>query len=274
MAALSSQRLLIGAWLDDLQRSVRDALQWAAAGGLEAAGLDALAPDVNPRTLSRTGRRELAHRSQASGLVWAALRADVGGRRLADAGTLDGHLARLRDACELARDLRAPRVVIPLGFIPPAGEASAESVRRTLAEAVQALVALGGTLGVRPAVLAGGEPARDLADFLKAHDASGLIEVDLHPGGFVSRGQDPLAAMSALAPRVGLATAADYYRGGGETSFGRGDVPWGQVLVGLSTLPGQGPIPLLAACTREGDRPKALGAAVERLKQLRANPLG
>ena len=60
----------------------------------------------------------------------------------------------------------------------------------------------------------------------------------------------------------------DHYRGGGEAAFGKGDVPWGEVLVGLSTLPHSGPLAVLAGCASECDRAAALHAAVDRLKRL------
>jgi hypothetical protein len=162
---------------------------------------------------------------------------------------------------------------VPLGFIPPAGEASAAEARTTLAEAVRALCDLSSGLGVRPAAVAGGEPAGELAGFLRAHDASGLLEVDFNPGLFVSRGHDPREALAALSERVGLCTAADHFRGGGEAPFGKSDVPWGELIIAWSGMKAAQPLAVLAACARECDRKAALGAAVERLRTLRANPL-
>jgi sugar phosphate isomerase/epimerase len=272
MTLRSETGIPIGIWLDDLRLGVREGLAQAAAWRLEAAGLDAFGPELTPRTLSATGRRDLAHRLRAAGARLAALRADVGGRRLAEAARLDAHLARLRDAFRLARDLGAPRLSVPLGFIPPAGEAAAEA-RKTLAEAVRALCDLSSGLGVRPAAAAGGEPAGELSGFLRAHDASGLLEVDFNPGLFVSRGHDPREALAALSERVGLCTAADHFRGGGEAPFGKSDVPWGELIIAWSGLSRREPLAVLAACARECDRKAALGAAVERLRALRANPL-
>jgi sugar phosphate isomerase/epimerase len=264
--------LPIGVWLDDLRLDVRSGLSQAAAWRLEAAGLDAFGPELSPRSLSATGRRDLAQRLRAAGAKLAALRADVGGRRLAEAARLDARLARLRDALQLARDLGAPRLAVPLGFIPATDAPDAEA-RKTLAEAVRALCDLGSGLGVRVAAAAGSEPAGELSSFLHAHDASGLLEVDFNPGLFVSRGQDPREALNALSERVGLCTAADSFRGGGEAPFGKGDVPWGELLIAWSALSRREPPAVLAACSRECDRKAALGAAVERLRALRASPL-
>jgi sugar phosphate isomerase/epimerase len=266
--------IAVGLWLDDLRLGLRQAIDWARGVGAQAAGLDAFGAEVAPRALSSTGRRELTLRFRSAGLNLAALRADAGGRRLADAATLDANLTRLREALELARALGAARVVIPLGFVPPASDAAGAGAREALAEAVGALGAITNTLGVRPAAAAGAEAPGELAEFLNSRDPAGLFEVDLNPGALLSRGHDPLAALGCLASRVGLASAADFFRGGGEAPFGKGDVPWGELLVGLSTLPRHQALPVLAACQRECDRPAALRSAVARLIELRARPLG
>ena len=165
-------------------------------------------------------------------------------------------------------------MVVPLGFVPPDADAANAKTRAVLSEAVRALAGFGASTGVRPAVLAGGEPPGDLAAFLNAADSSGLLEVDLNPGGFVSRGIEPLAALNALSGRVALASAADYFRGGGEAPFGKGDMRWGELIVGLSTLSRGEKLALLAGCQRECNRREALAEAVAGLKRLRANPLG
>jgi len=264
----------IGLWLDDLHLGIRAGLKAAAPLGLDELGLDALGSEVSPRALSQTGRRDLAHHIRHAGLAAAALKADIGGRRLADATALDTNLTRLRDAFELAKALNARRVVVPLGFVPPDAQGANAKPRATLSEAVKALVALSTATGIRPAVLAGGEPPEVLAAFLDEHDSSGLLDVDLNPGGFVSRGVEPLAALNALSRRVALASAADYFRGGGEAPFGQGDVPWGELIVGLATLPSREPLSILAACSRAGDRREALVETVTKLKRLRTHPLG
>ncbi|MCZ7648282.1 MAG: hypothetical protein M5U26_23990 [Planctomycetota bacterium] len=266
--------LRIGLWLDALKLDVRAALKRIAPWGLDALALDGFGAEVNPRALTETGRRDLAHRFQAGGLRAAALRLDVGGRRLADPATLDTNLARIGEGFDLARDLGIARAWVPLGYVPAAGEPNAETIRRALSDALGALEAFSTRTGVRPVVPAGAEPAEELAAFLDARDPGRLFEVDLQPGRFVGRGSDPLDALSRLAARLGLASVYDAWRGGGEAPFGAGDVDWGPLIVGLSTAARADGLPLLAATSREGDRPALLLAAVERLKRLRANPLG
>lgn len=266
-------RLRIGLWLDDLGLTLREGLKEASGWRLEAAGLDAFGSEVSSRVLSVSGRKDLAHRIRSAGLVLHALRADSGGRRLADTNTLDANLARIRAAFELARDLGVRQLVLPLGHIPPTTAQTGLGARTALREAVQALASFGSTLGVRPLAQAGNEPATELAAFLQEHDPGGLFGVDLNPGRLVSRGEEALAALPVLSERIALASIADYYLGGGEAPFGEGDVPFGGLLVVLSALSGAAPLALLAACSRECDRVLALRQSVERLKKLRLRPL-
>jgi sugar phosphate isomerase/epimerase len=263
------QRVIIGVWLDDLQRGIKEGLGLAASWNVEAVGLNAFEPELDPRSLSATGRRELARLVRNAGAEPVAVRADVGRRRLTDPATLDVALARVGHAFELARDVGALRVVVPLGFVPPDDETHART-RSTLREALGTVVSLSQSTGVRPAALAGREPAADLRGLLDAVDSSGLIEIDLHPGALLARGEDPLTALNTLSERVAQATSTDHFRGGHEAPFGQGDVAWPELLVALSTQPQH--VALLAGCTRECDRASALHSIVERLRKLRSNP--
>ncbi|MCY3023305.1 MAG: hypothetical protein NTW87_30370 [Planctomycetota bacterium] len=277
---MSNTRL--GLWLDDPRLDIKAGLKAVAPLQPEAIGLDAFGPELQPRSLGLSGRRDLAHLVRSKGTLLAALRADVGGRRLADTGTLDVNLGRLREALQLASDLGAACLVVPAGYLPDeqrtaqgrdahaTGDAAA---RNALSEAARALAGLAASSRTRVCWLGGGEAPEALAGFLQEEDRGGILEVDLNPGGYVARGLDPLNALRVLSSRVALVRATDHYRGGGEASFGQGDVPWGEVLVGLSALQRPEPIPVLAASTLAGDRLAALSAAYKRLQALRRNPL-
>lgn len=267
------QPLSIGVWLDDLHLGLKESLQRVASWSCEVLGLDAFRAELNPRALSDSGRRDLARLLRSSGGRLVAVRADVGGRRLADPATLDTGLGRMRHAFELARDLSALRVAVPLGFVPPAEDGGHDRTRACLKEAVGALLSLSNHTGVGVAALAGREPAAQLRALLDECDSAGQFEVDLHPGTWLSLGQDPVAALNTLSSRVIQASVADHFKGGSEAPFGRGDVVWPEVLIGLSALSRPNPIALLASCTRECDRPAALQHTVTRLHQLRINPL-
>lgn len=263
---------VIGLWLNDLQLGVKDGLRHVSGWPVEALGIDAFCAELDPRVLSSSGRRDLARQIRNTGASTTIVRADVGGRRLSDASILDTALGRVRQAFDLARELNAARVALPLGFVPDAKDSSNERTRNTLKEALAFLVDVANSTGVRPAVVAGREPAVDLKTFLDTCDSAGFVEVDLNPGGLLGRGEDPVAALNTLSSRVALATATDHFRGGNEAVFGRGDVTWPELLVGLSALSRQTPVALLAGCSRECDRSTALRATLDRLRQLRVNP--
>lgn len=264
----------IGIWLDDLRLGIKQGLKTIAPLKLETIGLDAFGPEINPRHLGRSGRHDLAQFIRARGAALAALRADVGGRRLADPQTLDVNLSRLREAMLMAADLSVSHMIVAGGYIPPIDDRDNLSHRTALGEAVRVLAMASSSLGVRVCWLGGNEAPEVLKEFLDTHDPSGLVEADLNPGGYVMRGIDPLKAVNALSSRVSMATAVDHYQGGAEAPFGLGDVRWGNILVGLSTLQRNAPIDLLAACNLDGDRVQALSGAYKRLVAWRQHPLG
>ncbi|HYF48382.1 MAG TPA: TIM barrel protein [Planctomycetota bacterium] len=268
-----SNNLRIGVWIDDLKLGVKAGLKAVAPLRPEIVGLDAFSGELSPRSLTQTGRKDLAQFVRARGTTLTTLRADLGGRRLGDREHLDANLSKLREAMQLAADLNVRQIVVPAGFIPPADSKNDQTALASLEEGARALVNFSSVLGVRVCWLAGSEPAATLRDFLNKADSGGAVEVDLNPGTFVMRGEDPLAALNELSSRIAMARAVDHYRGGAEAPFGKGDVRWGEVIVGLSTLNRNQPIDLLAACTLDGDRMAMLSAAMKRLTTLRQNPL-
>jgi len=274
-----SDNLRLGIWLDDLRLGIKAGLRAVEPLRLESVGLDAFGPELGPRNLSHTGRRDLARLVRSKGASLSALKADVGGRRLADARALDANLLRLREAAQLASDVGAEHLVVAAGLLPvlraqqgDTGQGEDAAARAALSEAARALCEIASSSRPRVCWSAGSEAPQALAEFLNSIDSGGLLQLDLNPGAYALRGLDPLAALQALTPRVALATAADYYRGGGEAPLGQGDVRWAELFVALSTLPR--PTHILAACGLEGDRMAMLAASYSRLKALRQNPIG
>lgn len=264
----------LGIWLDDLRLGVKQGLKAIESLHLEAVGLDAFSADLSPRTLGQSGRRDLGQFVRARGATLTAMRADVGARRLADSNSLDVNLSMIREAMQFAADLSVSQIVVPCGYVPAVDDKDGARTRATLCEAAKTLAMFSSNLGVRVCWLSGGEAPETLASFLNEVETGGLLEVDLNPGAYVMRGIDPLKALQSLSSRVGMARAVDHYRGGAEAPFGKGDVRWGEVLIGLSTLQRNKPISMLAGCTLDGDRLLALSNAYRAMQQLRANPLG
>src|ERR1043165_1447205 len=170
-----SIKLRIGLWANDLKLGVKQSLQAAAAMRPEVLGLDAFQSEIAPRNLGASGRRDLARHVRGIGAL-AALKADVGGRRLAEPGELDINLSRIRDCLQLAADLGAPRLLVPAGFVPVDSKENAR-VRDTLTEAVKALNLAASNSRVRVCWLAGSEAPQALAGLLHAGAPTRMLEV-------------------------------------------------------------------------------------------------
>jgi sugar phosphate isomerase/epimerase len=265
--------LRLGIWLDDLRLGIKEGLKTVAPWRLEAIGLDAMGAELSPRNLSQSGRRDVANLVRIKGIALAALRADVGGRRLADSAALDVNLARIRDAMQLCADIGARSLVVPAGHVPAANDKNGTTARATLTEAARSLALFVSGMGVRVCWSGGAEAPETLREFLHGVDSSGLLDIEYNPGALVMRGLDPLSAIQPLSARIRLARATDHYQGGAEAPFGKGDVPWGAVMVALSTLNRTDPIDLLAGCALDGDRFKMLAYAYAKLAALRKSPV-
>jgi sugar phosphate isomerase/epimerase len=264
----------LGLWLDDLKLGIKEGLKTVAPLRPEALGIDAFSAELSPRTLSQTGRRDLANLVRMKGMSLAALRADIGGRRLADAQTLDVNLSRIREALQMCSDVGAKALVVPAGYVPPPDDKNGATARSTLSEAARMLANFVSNTGVRICWAGGNEPPEVLAAFLKEVDSSGILDIEFSPGGLVMRGLDPVKALNVLGERAYLVRAVDHYQGGAEAPFGKGDVQWGAVIVGVSTLNRNAPVDFLAGCSLDGDRPQMLGQAYAKLAALRKNPMG
>lgn len=296
--SVGSSALKLGCWVDDLKLGVREGLKLTAKWRCESVGVDILSNEISPRGLSTTGRKELARLIQNSNAKLTAVKADAGGRRLSDPKTIDVTLAMVKEAFELARDLGAKRVLVPLGYIPeenavekPRIETSSNSIftlpppakkgdvppvtsLTVLNEAGRAITALSSNLGLQPCVSSSAEPADRLLKFLNQIDPGSLIEIDLNPGAWTAKGEDPASALFALNARLGLATSMDHFKGGAEAVLGTGDVPWPELVIGLSSLSRSEPLSMLVSCQKEGDRVKMIQTGLEKLYKLRLNPLG
>src|SRR3954469_9737680 len=161
----------LGVWADDLRLGLKQAMLTLKPLQVEAVGLDAFSTELSPRTLGQSGRRDLAQFVRSRGAALAALRADVGGRRLADPKTLDVNLERIRDALQLASDLGAAYLVVPGGFIPAASDKNEATARGALSEAARNLAGLSSATRTRICWLGGQEAPEVLAEFLHGIDS-------------------------------------------------------------------------------------------------------
>lgn len=86
--------------------SARGLLGWLARAGAKAAALDATHPELRPRSLDRSARRDLAATLRRAQLALAGIDIFVPAAHLAEPATADRALAAILRAIELAGELR------------------------------------------------------------------------------------------------------------------------------------------------------------------------
>ena len=101
----------IGIVLDSLGQPAKEAMQSAARLAFREVELPVVEGEVDPASLSRTGRRHLLHYVSGLGLRLAALGGDLGGTRFDDGAALERRLDKTRQIIELAAELNVPVVI-------------------------------------------------------------------------------------------------------------------------------------------------------------------
>lgn len=239
---LLMQRNLIGLATDDLRLPVKAGLRQALDLGFGAVEIGAASDEVNPRTLSASGRRHLGLHVRNLGLALAALGADPANARRLDEGNIDERAARARAVLEMAGDAGAPAVTLALGpLIDPATGQPFGPVREILDFLADRADRVGVTLALRSA----GDDPRQVAKLLSAI-ACPALRICVDPASLVIAGHDPAETVVALAGHVGLSHAHDASRaaalgGGQETVLGRGEVDFAGYLRALDEAGYAGP---------------------------------
>lgn len=97
------------ATLDDpaLPRGARDRIAWAAGAGFRAVAINAADPELRPRTLDRSARRDLAALLRRSELAMPAVELWIPPEHFASPEHADRAVAALASAAQLAADLAA-----------------------------------------------------------------------------------------------------------------------------------------------------------------------
>lgn len=102
-------------------------MDWLARGGLTAAALDAAHPELRPRSLDRSARRDLAATLRRAQLAFAGIDIFVPAAHLAEPASADRALAAILSAIDLAGELRdttasaLPVVAFDLPDVPAPG---------------------------------------------------------------------------------------------------------------------------------------------------------
>lgn len=166
---------------------VADALDEVAAIGLAGVQFDASDPDLRPREMSESVRRDLGAALRRRGLVASGVDCFVPVERFEDAARVERAIEAVQGSILLAESLRGVPVCL---FMPRGVRDVADSLER---EAQRRGVTL--------------------ADFAwPASDGSGAVGID--PAALLGAGADPASVVPALASRLAAARVVDLLRSG------------------------------------------------------------
>ncbi|HID23677.1 MAG TPA: sugar phosphate isomerase/epimerase [Planctomycetaceae bacterium] len=241
-----------------LKQPLRQALVAVARAGAGGVQLDARS-EVPPVELSRTGRRELV--KQLSDLHLSVASVHVPTRRaLSDEAYLEYRLDLIRDAMQLAYDLKSGVVTVRMGALPDPSDTGPYSL---LIDVLNDLARFGNRVGAVLAVTPASEDPGRLGPLL-AHVKEGPIGLDFDPTVFVAGPQSPSDAFRQLHQWVRHVQVRDAVRDMDgtvlEVPVGRGDVAWDELLALLEEADYRGWLTVIrtAGDDRAGDATRAV----------------
>ena len=256
---MASDRSQLGVHLDDFRAAPREALRLASTMGFGAVHIGVVDGPLAPRELSESGRRHLKRLATGLGLEIVALRADLGGARLLDTAAVDGHLHRIRDILQLARDMDVPLVTAPLGKFHPDDEREYSLVLQAVAHIAECADTLDRSFAIETAGARGagwtgcaggttrcaGASPGALPKLLQQLSCPHL-KICYDPAELLLDGFDPLESVGHLAGDIALAMARDAERGtpnraGRETNLGNGHLDLQAYLAHLDAAGYHGP---------------------------------
>jgi L-ribulose-5-phosphate 3-epimerase len=206
----------IGVIADHFRLPVREAVALAARLGFEMIEL-AAAEDLDPRTLSETGRHDLGRYVAGQGLTLGALGCPVDASAWSSR-RIEQTLQQVHRILDMARQLRVPVVTTELPCLP--GDPRQWQHDSTV-QAVADLAAHADKLDVTLALSSPATPTDRLAEMLRRL-ACPRLQAMLDPGSMLMLGQNPIAAVPHVAGRLALTHLRD-----AAPSLGKGqlDVP-------------------------------------------------
>jgi sugar phosphate isomerase/epimerase len=264
-------RFKLGIVLETVGLPVRQALPEAAKLAVQGVQIDAVG-DLAPDQMTATGRREFKTLLRTFNLELSALNVPLR-RGLDVAENLQPRIEHVRKVMQLAFDLGARKVIVPLPKVPD-DPASPRAV--TAREALSALGSFGDRVGAQVALEAGLDPGEKVRDYLATFD-TGSLGVNFDPANFLLNGFDPLASLAALAGKVIHTHARDGRTatvGGGarEVPVGAGDIEWMVYVATLESIDYRG---FLTVDRETGDdRFRDVAAGVQFLRRFVAQPAG
>jgi sugar phosphate isomerase/epimerase len=217
--------LRIGIVAESTGLAVRQAVAEAAKMGAAGLQVDA-AGDLSPDRLGESGRREFRNLLRSFNQDLAALNVPLR-HGLDTAENQQQRIEHVRKAMQLAFDLGARKVVVPLPKVPDEPESPRA---QTLRESLLALGPFGDRIGTVLALEIGFDPADKVKAYLSGFN-TGSLKVTYDPANLLMHGHDPLANLAPLQGWVAHVHARDarsagLSRGLQEVPVGAGDVDW------------------------------------------------
>ncbi|NUM54678.1 MAG: sugar phosphate isomerase/epimerase [Candidatus Hydrogenedentes bacterium] len=211
--------------------SLKKDLQRALAIGVHGVQLRVVDTEIDPRTLSRSGREELADYIDSFEFDVAALSGELGG--FGDSSAVDERVSRTRDMLDMCVELRAPLLTADAGAIPDAGSRPYD----VLTDTVRALAQHAIERDVRLALTTGTEDVSRLAAFV-AHVKSEGLRITYDPAGLRRVGNDPVSQVDTIGRLIAHVYARDAQRGataepGAECGLTKGDAQIEEALLRL-----------------------------------------
>ncbi len=222
----------------NFEQPLKQALKTALDTGAQGVQF-ALHKELRPDELTDTGRRQFLHYLDELSLQMSSLHLPMR-RELTDLDQLDERLAEIRKMLDFAWSLKVPHVTLRIGRIPTDVESKEyEILRQVLNDLARYSNHVGSTLCLIPT----NDSADSMLQMLTAVTA-GPMGVDFDPASFVTAGQNPIKALRLLHAHVLHVQGRDAMRDidgtGLETSLGRGQVEWDELMALLLEIPYRG----------------------------------
>jgi len=188
----------IGVIPDCFRLPIREGIKKAAELKIEGIQPYATRGELDPKNLTRTGRQDLRHFVESSGLKFSALVGDFG-HGFTDPGKLDFVVTRTKEVVDLAVDLGTNVVTTHIGVVPAD---TRDPAWKYLCQALPEIGNYAASRGVFLATETGPEPAVVLKKLLDTLANPGL-KVNFDPANLVMVSDDPAAqAARTLAPYI------------------------------------------------------------------------
>ncbi|WP_197440394.1 sugar phosphate isomerase/epimerase family protein [Polystyrenella longa] len=151
---------------------------------------------------------------------------------------LDERLSAIKQAMQFCAGMKTKVLLVDIGSLPESSE-STEVELKTFHDVLTDLATLGNHIGVTPCVTPAGGSLQQLRQLLD-QIGSGPVGINLDPATAVLNKQNPTEVVRLFHDRLLHVTARDATRTrdgiGQETSIGRGEVEWEEVLAVLAEV--------------------------------------